>query len=374
MLFNKDRVFDGKTQVYPLFFGEQMGLHDVVDTTYPQIEELALLQRSQYWVETEIPLGKDILQWQTLDEGTQDISILNLSWQSMGDTIAGRAPLLAIMPFVTNPEFEELLNFWQFFENIHTRAYQHIIRTVFPDPERVRDAIASNKKAMKRLDVMIREFENLHRLSATYVTDMYNGDCFKTHSKKTYMRALGRALAAIYALESVQFFSSFSCTFALAERGVMSGVADELKLIAKDESLHTRFTHALLLILKNDADWADVIPEIVEFFHLVMKEVVQLEYNWADYLFSEGRSILGLNPSLLKEYVDYLRTMAVNAIGLSNDGYGFSVTSNPLPWMDKYLNPEMVQVAPQERNITNYRSGQSDGEVGDLSFDVGFDF
>lgn len=371
MLFNKDRKFDGRTQVYPLFFGEQMGLHDLVDTTYPILEELAMTQRAQYWVETEIDLSKDILQWKSLDKNTQDVSILNLSWQSLGDTIAGRAPLLSIMPFVTNPEFEELLNFWQFFENIHSRAYQHIIRTVFPDPERVRDAVASNDQAIGRLNIVIREFESLHKLSAQYVLDMYDGDAFKTHKKEVYQLALGRALAAIYALESVQFFASFACTFALAERKVMSGVADELKLIAKDESLHTRFTHALLTILGDDSSWSGVNDEIIEFFHEVMEETIQLEYKWADYLFSEGRSILGLNPTLLKEYVDYLRTGAVTALGLSNDRYGSEVKQNPLPWVDKYLNPEMVQVAPQERNITNYRVGASDGEVGELG---NFDF
>lgn len=362
IIFNDQRLFNGGTQVYPLFMGERMGLHDMVDTTYPQIEDLALLQRSQYWTETEIDLSKDKLQWSSLKSNEQDISILNLSWQSLGDTVAGRAPLLSILPFVTNPELEELLNWWQIFEQIHSRAYQHIIRTVFPDPERVRDAVAQNENAMSRLSVLTTSFEELNLLSAQYTMDSYKGNPYLTHSKREYQLVIIKALASLYALESIQFFASFACTFGLAELNIMTGVADELRLIAKDEALHTRFTHAIINIIRKDPEYADILAEVEAHFHDTLHKVELLEREWATYLFSEGRHIIGLNADLLIEYIRYLRTTAIKAIGFDDrvDIHGEGSIKNPLPWMDKYLDPKIIQVAPQERNITSYRIGSID--------------
>lgn len=368
ILYNMQRQFgENITQRYPLFLGERMGLHDVVDTTYPEIEKLVLLQRSQFWTETEVDLSKDVQQWDSLSTNEQDVSILNLAWQSQADTIAGRAPLLALLPLVTNPEMEELVNWWQTFEQIHTRSYQHIIRTVFPDPERVRDSVAMNEKAQKRLGILADCFEELHYISAQFTLDSYDGNPYKTYSKNAVQLAIIRALASLYALESIQFFCSFACTFALAELGIMTGISDILRLIAKDEALHTRFTHAIISILRKDPEWADLVEQVLQNeFHAIMGAVEDLESDWADYLFSEGRSILGLNAESLKDYGAYLRGGAVRALGLPPIEGRPIVDRNPLPWINQYLDPSMIQVAPQERDVTNYRVGSVDGNVGDL--------
>jgi ribonucleoside-diphosphate reductase beta chain len=390
ILFNSSRKYvEGENPKYPLFFGEGMSLHDMVDTTYPEIEELALLQRSQYWIETEVDLSSDQLQWPTLPENIQDIAVLNLAWQSHADTIAGRAPIMAIMPFVTNPELEELINQWQYFEQIHSRTYQHIIRSIFNDPERVRDRVANLEQAMDRLEIVQREFDRLHNL-ASFHTLIENGSinvvqaCLladikvnagmetQTHEdfKHECKVQLVKALGALYALESIQFFASFACTFKLADMQVMSGTADLLKLIAKDEALHTRFTMQIMNTLKTDLEWAPIFDELTPYFEEVMYEVVKAEKTWGKYLFSEGRKVVGLNSALICEYVDYLATGAFTAVGLT---YNAPLKDHPLPWVEFYLDSTMVQVAPQERDNGNYRVGQVDGDVSDVDFDD-FDF
>lgn len=47
----------------------------------------------------------------------------------------------------------------------------------------------------------------------------------------------------------------------------------------------------------------------------------------------------------------------------------FDVKSNPLPWMNKYLESDNVQVAPQEAEISSYLVGQIDSEVNAAEFD-----
>lgn len=371
-IYNKERVYkDGITQKYPLFLGEELSLSDGVECQYPILEDLILKQRSQFWHERTIDMSNDRVQFPTLPKSQQDISVLNLAWQAMGDSIAGRAPLAALMPFVTNPQLEELLCFWQTFEQIHSRTYQHIIKTVFPNPTEVLNRVAAIGEAVDRLDVVTREFEKLETMGAWHV--LSNNPDFKATAnhhgatRTQIFKQIIKAVGALYAMESVQFMSSFACTFALGQQKVMEGTCDQVKKIAKDEKLHISFGKAILDILADDPETSELVEDFKPELKAIMDEVVAAEKKWPDYLFSEGRAIVGLNATISKEYVDYVATKAYSDIGLVYDN---PVTAHPIPWVEGYLNPEMVQVAPQERDVTNYTIGSVVNDL-DTAFDSG---
>lgn len=345
----------------PLFLGESLGLQEYTSPTYPQFEELALLQRSQFWTETEIDMSKDAKQWKDLDKNTQDISILNLSWQIMADSIVGRAPFTVIMPYITNPEFEGMMVQWGYFENLHSRAYSNMVRMTFPEPQEIINEVKINDNAYGRLKIIIDLFNKLGAKQSDYFSGNYN--------RKEMMRDLYHAIIAIYGLESMQFYCSFACTFALAEQDILNGFADNLKLIAKDEALHTRMSLEALKVLKSIPEWAELIAEEEDTTYSILSAIRNTEKDWGQYLFSEGRQVMGLNAPLLNDYLDFSSANAFKAAGLTPN-FEFP-RSNPIPWIDKYLNPSMVQVAPQERQITNYRVGSSQGDLNDLD---DFDF
>lgn len=343
----------------PLFMGESLGLQEYTAPRYPILEELALLQRSQFWTETEIDMSKDSAQWGTLGAELQDISVLNLSWQIMADSIVGRVPFTVLLPFVTNPELEGLFIQWGYFENLHSRAYSNIIRTVFPEPQVVIDRIKGCDFSYKRLQVLREAFEELHS---------YTGRI----NKKTIpeiKKCIIKCMMCVYAMESVQFYASFACTFALAEQDILIGIADNLRLISKDEALHTRFAREILLIISKDPDWVDLYESLIPFFKGVMIDLIDTELNWGQYLFSEGRSVMGLTSSLLNDYSVHTAINSCNFVGLEVPELG--QMDNPIPWIDLYIDPGKMQPAPQERNITNYRVGSTDGDLtglGDLDF------
>ena len=76
--------------------------------------------------------------------------------------------------------------------------------------------------------------------------------------------------------------------------------------------------------------------------------------------------MIGLNEEILCQYVEYIANQRMAAIGL---GQPFDISSNPLPWMNNYLNSDNVQVAPQESEISSYLVGQIDAEVSADDFD-----
>ncbi len=336
----------------PLFLGSQLGLQEYTDPVYPQLEELALLQRSQFWTETEIDMSKDAIQWKGLDEDIQDISILNLSWQIMADSIVGRSPFTVLLPFITNPEYEGMMVQWGYFENLHSRAYSNIVRNTFPEPQEIINEVKRNEKAFGRLELIVDLFNGLAAIDPVY------------NDREELKCSLYKTIIAIYALESMQFYCSFACTFALAEQDILNGFADNLKLIAKDEALHTRMSLEVLNILKADPEWQKTIEAEQENAMFILTHVMEKEREWSKYLFSEGRQVMGLNAHLLDEYLCYVSANSFKAIGFEiNFEYP---ERNPIPWIDKYLDPSKVQVAPQERQITNYRIGSTDGDLGDL--------
>ena len=94
---------------------------------------------------------------------------------------------------------------------------------------------------------------------------------------------------------------------------------------------------------KDDPEMAQIAEECKEEARAIFMNAVEQEKQWADYLFQNG-SMIGLNKEILCQYVEYIANQRMSAIGLDTP---FEISSNPLPWMNNYLNSDNVQVAPQ---------------------------
>ena len=88
-------------------------------------------------------------------------------------------------------------------------------------------------------------------------------------------------------------------------------------------------------------------------------QAAQQEKEWAEYLFRDG-SMIGLNKDILWQYIEYITNIRMQAVGLD---LPFQTRSNPIPWINTWLNSDNVQVAPQEVEISSYLVGQIDSEV-----------
>jgi len=68
----------------------------------------------------------------------------------MLDSVQGRGPCLAFLPFVSNPELEGCIVTWDFMETIHSRSYTYIIKNLYAEKnktildEMVEDITQSN--------------------------------------------------------------------------------------------------------------------------------------------------------------------------------------------------------------------------------------
>lgn len=342
---------------YPLFFGDDLGIFDTVNIAYPEIEQLYQQQMSQIWYESEVDLSQDRMDMQNLPEGVVDLMIKTVGWQFLADSVASRSIAELLLPHCSNNELEGMLTSQSLFEVIHARSYSHIVKQTFADPNQMIEDIYNNTQTLVRSEAIVKAFDTLQSLP-------------KDATDKEKKKALIKAFAALFALEGIAFMASFAVTFSIAETDVFQGIGALVALICRDEVLHTRMDYTVLDILLRDESWKDVVVESKEEIKQILDDVVQQEIDWSDYLFSEGRQVVGLSAELLKEYVQHMALPIYEALGVE---YGFDVhKENPLPYMDKYIDPSQMQSAAQEIQITSYNIGAIENDTTGLDLD--FDF
>ena len=124
-VFNTDEV-DLKKQ--PMFFGKPLGVQRYDSYKYPVFDRLTTQQLGYFWRPEEVSLQKDRGDYQTLRPEQKHIFTSNLKYQTMLDSVQGRAPGMAFAPYCSLPELEACMNIWQLMEMIHSRSYTYIVK------------------------------------------------------------------------------------------------------------------------------------------------------------------------------------------------------------------------------------------------------
>jgi ribonucleoside-diphosphate reductase beta chain len=83
-------------------------------------------------------------------------------------------------------------------------------------------------------------------------------------------------------------------------------------------------------------------------------DVIREEKDWADHLFKMG-PVIGLNATVLKDFVDYTAVGALKEIGIRYNSP--APKSTPIPWFNKHVDTSKKQTALQENESTNYVIG-----------------
>lgn len=358
----------------PIFLGQSVNLSRFDQQRFEIFEKLAEKSLSFFWRPEEIDLTRDRVDFMNLTTHEQHIFLSNLKYQSLLDSVQGRSPNIALLPLISIPELEALTEIWSFFEVIHSRSYTHIIRNIVNEPHLIFDGIIENEEILKRAKDIAFYYDDLIEYSQWYNLlgegkHQVNGKLVDINIQELKKKLI-LCLISVNALEGCRFYASFACSFAFAERKLMEGNAKIIRLIARDEAIHLNTTQTILNIFRNFKDDADMSrwlyelePEIIQIYQTVANQ----EKEWAKYLFKDG-SMVGLNETILCEYVEYLTDLRMQAIGLPGI---FGRKNNPLPWMNNWLSSDHLAVAPQESELVTYLVGQIDAS---LDADEFFDF
>lgn len=362
-VFNTNKSLESYTTP-SLFFGEEPGLFDTINKRFPKIWSLYKEMKSLDWSEDEFDYSQCNVDFKTADKDMSDMMIETLAWQWEADSVAGRSIISTLAPFITSSEYWAAVGRVSDNEQIHAATYSEIVRMSFDNPHEVLTDILSIKESFDRLETIANVFGEARQAGIDYILsgnkptqELYN---------KVYC-----TIVALLLLERVQFMASFAITFTIGGSGLFQPICKAVQKIAQDEfEVHCELDKEVLRI-EHQTEYGRIAREqtretVEKMFH----EVVESELAWVDFLFREGRALIGTNKDIVKKWVLFNARDVATFLDIKTD-YKFPKT-NPMPHMENWLNMNKQQAAPQEQDIAQYKVNLIVNDDTNASFDVDF--
>ncbi len=319
------RVVNGKTDI-----------NQLAPFKYPWAWEFWLNANRNHWTPLDINMSKDIHDYQhrlTLEEKHVYENVL--SYLTTSDILAMRNVGLAVMEKMTAPELQIYQARQVYEEALHTWTYQHCIESIGLDQgeiyNRYRIVPAINGKiqmANEKINSVLRpdidltnkdELENFV-MSYTFFAGIFEG-CW--------------------------FYNGFSPIFALQRRGLMTGTAEQLQYIMRDEVLHAAFGIRVVnqIIKENDVK---LDPKLISEMWM-QAEACEIEY--ANYILRDP--ILGYSA---KDHIDQFRYIANRRAKSLKHAEPFPGAEKSLGWLDEQANMRKEKNFFETR-VTEYQTG-----------------
>lgn len=363
LIFNADRTAASYKKV-ELFLGDSPGLIDTVNKQYPKIWDLYKEMRSLDWSEDEFDYSQCNIDFKNCPVDTKEMMIKTLAWQWEADSVASRSIVSVLAPFVTSTEYWAAIQAVSGNEQVHGNTYSEIVRMSFDNPSEVLESILSVKESLVRLDTIGNVFATTFELSHQYSLGLI------PKSQELYDQIF-LTIAALLMLERIQFLASFAITFTICGTGLFQPIGKAVQKIAQDElEVHSELDKVVITHMLQTPEgklaYERVRLQMIEMFN----QVVEGECAWVDYLFSDNRQLVGTNADMIKKWVLFNAKEVDHFLKL-NTKLDFP-KFNPMPSMEKWLNMNKLQAAPQEQDLAAYKVGIIVNDDTDATFDVDF--
>ncbi len=295
---------------------------------------------ANHWLPTEISMQLDIEQWKSnrvLSDDERKALKTVLGFFSTADSIAANNVALAFYKHITSPECRLYILRQAYEEAIHTHAYQYIVESLGLDEGEIFN--------------MYREVESIHRKDS-FILRFNEGifdPNFKTGTFENDQKFLENIAVFSLIMEGIFFYSSFAVMFGFQRQKKMTGSAEQIQYIMRDESQHLNFGINLINTIKEEQPelWT---PEFQQHLVDLVKEATEMEYTFAREVFPTG--IFGMNADNFKQYIEHIADRRLERIGLPVQ---YQV-ANPFPWMS-----EAVDLSKEknffETRVTEYQVG-----------------
>jgi len=319
------RVINGKTDI-----------NQLAPFKYPWAWEFFLNANRNHWTPLDINMSKDVHDYQhrlTLEEKHVYENVL--SYLTTSDILAMRNVGLAVMEKMTAPELQIYQARQVYEEALHTWTYQHCIESIGLNQgeiyNRYRVVPALNQKiqmantkinSVLRPDIDLNDKDELENFVMSYMF-----------------------FAGIF--EGCWFYNGFSPIFALQRRGLMTGTAEQLQYIMRDEVLHCAFGIRVVnqIILENNVK---LDPKLIS---AMWQEAEACEIDYANYIMRDP--ILGYTA---KDHVAQFRYIANRRAKSLKQEPPFPGAENTLGWLDEQANMRKEKNFFETR-VTEYQTG-----------------
>ena len=322
-------------------------LNQLVPFKYDWAWQKYLDGSANHWMPQEINMTADIALWKSEDGLTEDerkIVKRNLGFFSTADSLVANNLVLAVYRLITNPECRQYILRQSLEEAIHTHAYQYCIESLAMDEGEIFN--------------MYREIPSVAKKASwglKYTKEM-SDPSFQTGTEEADKALLKNLIAFYCVLEGIFFYCGFTQILSMGRRNKMTGTAEQFQYILRDESMHVNFGIDMInqIKIENPTLWDDQMRH--EAAQMIL-EGTELEIQYARATMPRG--ILGMNASMMEEYLQFIANRRLVQIGLEEEFVG---ATNPFPWMSEIMDLRKEKNFFETR-VIEYQTG------GALNFD-----
>ena len=312
--------------------GNTTNLNDFNNMKYSWVSDWYRQAMNNFWIPEEINLSQDFKDYPRLDKAERTAYDKILSFLVFLDPLQSNN-LPTVSEYITANEVNLCLHIQAFQECIHSQSYSYMLDTICSPEE--------------RNDILYQWKTDEHLLNR----NKFIGDCYNEFHEKRDKFSLMKTLIANFILEGIYFYSGFMFFYNLSRNGKMSGSAQEIRYINRDENTHLWLFRSIILELKKEEP--DMFtPDRIKVYEDMMREGVRQEIAWGQYVI--GNDVQGLNEQMVSDYIRYLGNLRWSGLG-----FGFLYDDNRkepenMKWVGQYSNANMVKTDFFEAKSTAY--------------------
>lgn len=230
-------------------------IEDMIDkSTWEKLTE-------QFWLDTRIPLSNDLDDWRKLSDVEKDLVGKVFGGLTLLDTMQSESGVQAIRADIRTPHEEAVLNNIQFMESVHAKSYSSIFSTL------------NTKSEIEEIFAWTNSNEYLQK-KAKIINDIYENGT-----------ALQKKVASTF-LETFLFYSGFFTPLYYLGNNKLSNVAEIIKLIIRDESVHGTYIGYKFQLGFNELSDEDQ-DQMKDWMYDLLYELYENEENYTKSLYDE---------------------------------------------------------------------------------------
>lgn len=267
----------------------------------------------QFWLDTRIPLSNDLADWREFSAADKDVVAKVFGGLTLLDTLQSQDGIAALKKDLRTQQEEAVFNNIEFMESVHAKSYSSIFSTL-NTPKEIAEIFAWT------------DSNEILQYKAQKINDIYQNGT-----------PLQKKVASVF-LETFLFYSGFYTSLYWLGHNKLANVAEIIKLILRDESVHGTYIGYKFQLGFNELSeeeqeefkgWMyellyDLYENEEKYTHLLYDQV-----GWSDdvlvflrYNANKALMNLGMDP-LFPDTAEDVNPVVMNGISTSTSNHDF---------------------------------------------------
>lgn len=267
----------------------------------------------QFWLDTRIPLSNDLADWREFSAADKDVVAKVFGGLTLLDTLQSQDGIAALKNDIRTQQEEAVFNNIEFMESVHAKSYSSIFSTL-NTPKEIAEIFAWT------------DSNEILQYKAQKINDIYQNGT-----------SLQKKVASVF-LETFLFYSGFYTPLYWLGHNKLANVAEIIKLILRDESVHGTYIGYKFQLGFNELSeeeqeefkgWMyellyDLYENEEKYTHLLYDQV-----GWSDdvlvflrYNANKALMNLGMDP-LFPDTAEDVNPVVMNGISTSTSNHDF---------------------------------------------------